>query len=122
MEDAVAAHQRALTLGGLQGIPNPEMIESALARPYSGYYRRIEQKAAALAQAMASNHGFADGNKRTTVILIHTLLAKSGYVLRPAGRRESLDRATESLVLGIVNHEISQGEVVEWFRRRIRRA
>ena len=33
-------------------------IESGLARPYHGYHRRIHQKAAALAHAMVSNHGF----------------------------------------------------------------
>ena len=120
--DALSAHERALTFGGLDGMPNPSMIESALARPYSGYYRRIEQKAAALAESMATNHGFADGNKRTTVILLHTLLAKSGYELSRADSRESLNDAIEEMVLGIVNHTLGHDEIVRWFQRRIRRA
>ncbi|MSO89334.1 MAG: hypothetical protein EXQ89_05135 [Rhodospirillaceae bacterium] len=49
---------------------NIGLIESAIARPYSGYYRSIVKKAAALLESMASNHGFADGNKRTTLILV----------------------------------------------------
>jgi len=71
--------------GGLQGVPNPHLIESALARPYTGYYPRIWQKAAALVESMARNHGFADGNKRTTLILLHTLLQRSGYTLEAVG-------------------------------------
>jgi death-on-curing protein len=68
--DALQAHDRAITdYGGLRGIPNLSMIESALARPYSGYHRLIASKAAALVESFAKNHGFADGNKRTTVIL-----------------------------------------------------
>jgi prophage maintenance system killer protein len=39
-------------------------------RPYNGYYRPIEKKAAALVESMGGNHGFIDGNKRTAVILI----------------------------------------------------
>jgi death-on-curing protein len=35
--------------GGLPGIRDVGAIESALARPYCGYYRAIEKKAAALA-------------------------------------------------------------------------
>jgi death-on-curing protein len=102
-------------------MPNPNMIESALARPYSGYYRGIEQKAAALAESMATNHGFADGNKRTTVILLHTLLTKSGYELARADVGESLNDAVEELILGIVNHSLSHDDVVHWFRSRVKR-
>ena len=67
------------------------MVESAVARPYSGYHLRIENKAAALVESVAQNHGFLDGNKRTSVILLHTLLNKSGYELvavRGEGRLE----------------------------------
>ena len=119
--DALSAHERALKFGGLDGMPNPSMIESALARPYSGYYRRIELKVAALAESMATNHGFADGNKRTTVILVHTLLTKSGYELTPADDRESLNDAVEEMVLGIVNRTLKYDEVVRWFQHRIKR-
>lgn len=102
-------------------MPNPNMIESAIARPYSGYYRSIQQKAAALAESMATNHGFADGNKRTTVILLHTLLTKSGYELTRLDAHESMNDAVEELILGIVNHSLSHDEVVHWFRSRTKR-
>jgi death-on-curing protein len=53
------AHDYALSrYGGLPGIRDLGLIESALARPYSGYYRPIEKKAAALVHSLTLNHGF----------------------------------------------------------------
>ena len=51
-----------------------------MARPYHGYHRLIHQKAAALVHAVVSNHGFADGNKRTALYLVELLVQRSGYV------------------------------------------
>lgn len=118
MADALGAHKRALSFGGRPGIPNPGLIESALARPYSGYYRSIRGKAAALVESMAGNHGFADGNKRTTLILVDLLLNKSGYVLSPLPA-ENIEDATEEMILGSVQHQLSFDDLVEWFRLRI---
>jgi death on curing protein len=55
--DALSAHAEALKYGGLDGIGNFGLIDSALARPYSGYYRKIEEKAAALVESFSTNHG-----------------------------------------------------------------
>src|SRR5438445_194495 len=46
------------------------MIESAIGRPYTGYYPRLHQKAAALVESLVRNHGFIDGNKRTAFIIL----------------------------------------------------
>ena len=114
------ANKRALQHGGREGIPNLSLVESAIARPYTGYYRRIETKLAALVESVATNHGFADGNKRTAIILMHTLLTKSGYQLVPIQGDGSLQVAAEKMVLSVVNHEIAQGDLVAWFRLRLR--
>jgi len=97
------------------------MVESAIARPYSGYYRPIARKAAAPVQSVATNHGFADGNKRTTVILLHTLITKSGYRLATVDKDQSLSDAVEKMILNVVNKEIAFEELVDWFKRRLRR-
>lgn len=57
------------------------LIESALARPYSGYHRLIHCKAAALLHSMVNNHGFVDGNKRTSWLLVELLIGRSGFRL-----------------------------------------
>jgi prophage maintenance system killer protein len=77
LADALSAHARALRTGGRDGIPNIELVASAIERPYNGYYREIARKASALVQSMSGNHGFADGNKRTTIILTHLLLSRA---------------------------------------------
>lgn len=121
MADALAAHQRALSYGGRDGIPNPGLVQSALARPYNGYYRQIHAKAAAFVQSMSSNHGFADGNKRTTLLLLETLLERSGYRLVPGAPQESLELATEQMILDVVTHQLSFDELVAWLKLRIAR-
>jgi death-on-curing protein len=118
LADALSAHDRALTFGGVDGIPNPGMVEAAIQRPYIGYYRTIEKKAAALVESMAGNHGFADGNKRTTVILLHTLLTRSGYALSGA-EDEVIADAVENMVLASVVREMDFEDLVAWFKQRI---
>ena len=49
---------------------NEHAIQSAIARPYHGYHRLIQQKAAAPVHGIVRNHGFADGNKRTALYLV----------------------------------------------------
>jgi death on curing protein len=121
LADALSAHERALRTGGLEGILNPGLIESALARPYSGYYPQIWQKAGALVQSMASNHGFADGNKRSTLLLLHTLITNSGYQLK-ALNNEDLEKALEDIIVAGASHETTIEQLTEWFRLRARRA
>ena len=73
-------------------------------------------KAAALVQSMATNHGFADGNKPTSVLLVYLLLTKSGYGLVPLS-----DDEVESMVLGVISKEISFDDLVLWFKQRLER-
>lgn len=81
LRDVIAAHDEALTYGGRHGILSRDGIESAIGRPYSGYHRKISQKAAALLEALAQNHGFVDGNKRTALLATLLLIQRSGYDL-----------------------------------------
>jgi death on curing protein len=102
-------------------VPNLSLVESAIARPYSGYHRGINEKAAALVQSMAGNHGFADGNKRTTLILLYTLLTRSGYSLNPKTEEEDINEATEEMILGVATGAKSFVEIKQWFAERTRR-
>jgi death-on-curing protein len=122
LADALSAHERALTFGGLEGVPNLSLVQSAVARPYTGYYRKIWQKAAALVQSMAGNHGFADGNKRTTLILLHTLVNNSGYKIAAAPNDEDVGRAVEDIILAAASSKTPIHELADWFRPRIVKA
>ena len=95
------------------------LIESAIARPYNGYYRRLHQKAAALVESLSRNHGFVDGNKRTTLIMADLLIGRSGYELVALGE-EDLGEALELLILRVVARELDVEAAAEWFRLRLR--
>lgn len=122
LKDALAAHDRALQCGGgAPGVVNLGSIESAIARPYAGYYRTIASKAAALTESLVGNHGFADGNKRTAVILLNLLVERSGYRLRAEGCA-AIQRAVEDMILAVARGQLSFEELVAWFERRLARA
>ena len=75
-------------------------------------------KAGAIAESVAGNHGFVDGNKRTALILIHLLVDSSRYRLQ-ALPDEDLEDAIEGLILRIADHQIEIDEINEWFRLRV---
>lgn len=112
------AHDRALAFGGLRGTRDVASIKSAIARPYTGYYRSIARKAAALTHSLALNHGFVDGNKRTALYAVNLLLRKSGYILRHQSKPIA-NREVEAMIVAIVEHQMSFDELVTWFRERI---
>ena len=114
----MAAHEYALDYGGLPGILNLDVIESAVGRPYAGYYPRIWQKAGAIAQSVAGNHGFTDGNKRTALYLILLLIEESGYSLRSL-KGENIQASIADLLVQIADHKIEIDGITEWFRQRI---
>jgi prophage maintenance system killer protein len=69
---------------------------------------------------MANNHGFIDGNKRTTLLLANLLIDKSGYTLRPRAR-EDLVKAMADMIVGVASGELTIEQIVEWFEGRLRR-
>ncbi len=67
------------------------LLESALARPRSGYYATILEQAAALMHSLALNHCFVDGNKRIAFALTAVFLRMNGFDLNvPALAAERL--------------------------------
>ena len=119
LADALGAHEVVLRdFGGLPGILNIGMIESAIQRPYVGYYRSIYKKAAALVQSVACNHGFADGNKRTCLLLLGLMLDRSGYKLTGDGSTEA-NKAAEEMIVAVAEHRMTFEQVEGWMRERI---
>lgn len=120
MQDALEGHRLALQFKGRPGILNQGLLESAIARPYSGHYRLIHTKAAALVHAVVMNHAFVDGNKRTSVYLMDLLLKKSGYGLSSDDKKRT-DEELEEMILDIAAGRLGMPEIIVWFKERIRR-
>lgn len=81
-QDVIFAHTLLVTrFGGTFGIRDEKALESAIARPRSGYYDDLIQEAAALLESLSQNHPFLDGNKRTAVTVTAAFLRVNGYRL-----------------------------------------
>ena len=76
-EQVIALHTQLISeTGGLDGIRDDSLLESALNAPFQSFdgidvFPSIQQKAARLAFGLIKNHAFIDGNKR---IGVHTML------------------------------------------------
>jgi death on curing protein len=67
--------------GGVHAIRDAALLESAVARPQSGYYADVLEEAAALFESLSQNHPFVDGNKRTAITSAGVFLLLNGYKL-----------------------------------------
>ena len=70
--------------GGLGGVRDPGLLDSALARPQNLYAYgdpTLFELAAAYAHAIVRNHPFVDGNKRAALMTAYVFLRLNGYRL-----------------------------------------
>jgi death on curing protein len=80
-------HEEALMLhGGPEGVRDPGLLESALARAKNLFYYSedapsLARLAAAYAKGIVANHPFVDGNKRTAFVVSVTFLRLNGLQL-----------------------------------------
>lgn len=87
LRDVLFFHEEALrTSGGMPGIREIGLIESALARPRASFggrqlYRTRWEKAAALLHSLVKNHGFIDGNKRVAWATVSYFLERNGHAI-----------------------------------------
>jgi death-on-curing protein len=79
LEEALYIHSQLIErFGGTEGVRDPGLLESALSRPRSGYYKSLSEQAAALMHSLIGNHCFVDGNKRMGLTLALTFLRMNG--------------------------------------------
>ncbi len=82
IDDALYIHAEQMRLfGGASGVRDLGLVESALLRPQTGYYRDLVEEAAALWESLAMNHGFVDGNKRVAFACTDIFLELNGHFL-----------------------------------------
>ena len=76
VEDVLAIHSDLIErFGGTQGVRDPGLLEAALFRPQTGYYKSLLDEAAALWESLSQNHPFIDGNKRVAFASTYVFLA-----------------------------------------------
>lgn len=99
--------------GGLHGEHDIDILYGALGRPYHGFHRSIWAKGAALLHAIATAHGFSDGNKRTSLLMLFLLYERSDYGLET---RET-DR-WDDVVVNVVTGEMTQEQLELFLKER----
>jgi death on curing protein len=106
VEDVVSLHFDALAdFGGLDGIRDEGLLESAVMAPRGGYYTSLSELAAVYLHGLAKNHPFVDGNKRTAVASAAIFLRAHGFILR-------LDADTwEAIVLDVATGKVTREEL-----------
>jgi len=110
-----AAHDRSIALhGGLPGLRDEGLLESAMERPRNRYFYEgmedIVELAATYCVAVASNHPFADGNKRAAFLCLLLFLRLNG--LRLTAERVDATRT----ILAVAAGEIGIVPLAEWIR------
>lgn len=116
VEQAVFAHDKiVVATGGLEGIRNLSLLESALSRPIASFagkdlYPDIFAKTAALVHSLILNHPFLDGNKRTATFLGYRFLLINGYKFY--ARSKELVR----FALDVEAKKFDQKEIARWLK------
>jgi death on curing protein len=114
----LAIHDRQLAgHGGLAGVRDMTLLESALARPQNlEAYGSPDaaELAAAYAFGIARNHPFVDGNKRTAFVAAVTFLIDNAIL--PQFKEVDVVLTIMKLAAG----EMTEAELASWFRGGIR--
>jgi death-on-curing protein len=80
VDEVLAIHQTLVDrFGGLPDVRDLGLLESALHRPRTGYYRDLVEMAAALFESLLMNHPFVDGNKRVAFFATDVFLRLNGW-------------------------------------------
>ena len=78
VDEVLAIHQGLISrFGGLSGVRDLGLLESALYRPRTGYYRDLAEMATALFESLLMNHPFVDGNKRVAFFATDVFLGST---------------------------------------------
>jgi death-on-curing protein len=113
---ALAIHERQISEhGGDAGVRDEALLESALARPqqlnaYGDSPPDLASLAASLAFAIARNHPFVDGNKRTAHVCYRAFLAMNDVELIASDEEKYLR------MLSLAEGSLDEAGFAEWLR------
>lgn len=104
--------------GGAEGVRDPGLLESALARPQNLFAHEkvtdLADLAAAYAFGLIRNHPFVDGNKRIAFLAVGIFLDMNDAALDP----ETADAI--SAVMALAEGSIGDREFAAWIRANLR--
>jgi death-on-curing protein len=104
-----------VTFGGLAGIRDEGLLESALARPpnLAAYGEpSLFELAAAYIFGLAKNHAFVDGNKRIAFVAADVFLQLNGFELTAAEPEAVI------VIRDLAAGELGEAEIAAWIATR----
>lgn len=103
--------------GGLPGLRDKGLLESALERPRNRWRYEPETEltrlAAAYGYGLARNHAFTDGNKRVAFQVMYVFLGLNGH------RIEAAEPEVVSLMLAVAAGDIEEQALADWLADHI---
>jgi death-on-curing protein len=121
LDEAVAFHEITLARhGGLGGVRDVTLLQSALAMPRQGFgadyaHAYPFEMAAAYAFHIAKNHPFADGNKRAALLCCGSFLRMNGWDLVSEGE-EAADA-----ILALIAGSLDKPGLAKWLEAHSQR-
>ena len=117
---AIAIHDEAIyEFGGLAGMRDQGLLESALDRPRNllAYQpgSSLFELAASLCFGVAKNHPFNDGNKRTALLSTRAFLYLHGQMLEPVQQDEV------ATMVAVAENSLNEQQLASWVRLNSRR-
>lgn len=101
--------------GGVPGVRDENVLESALARPQQKWHYAgntdIPMLAAAYAFGLVKNHPYRDGNKRIGFLVMVTFLGVNGYEL------EATDADVVAEIVALADGSESEDALAYWIRQ-----
>jgi death-on-curing protein len=119
LKEILELHRRIIQQsGGLTGIREAGMLESALAQPLMTFggeelYPTIIEKASALSFSLIKNHPFLDGNKRIGHAAMETFLVLNGHEVNATVDEQ------EQVILKVASGELERDSFTDWLRAHI---
>jgi len=100
--------------GGLLGVRDDGLLESALARPRHRWSFEPQADLASLAASygfgLTKNHPFMDGNKRIGFVAMNMFLLVNGYEI------EAPEPEIIAVMLQLANGALNESGLVDWLR------
>lgn len=115
LDEVLVIHETLVErFGGLKGVRDLGLLESALYRPRTGYYRDLLEMAAALFESLLMNHPFIDGNKRVAFFATDVFLRLNGWKLKVE------PMTAHEFLIGLLDRgECDYGHLRPWIRKAI---
>ncbi len=114
--ETIELHSRLIErFGGKDGVRDMGLLESALMRPQTGYYKSLSLEAAALLQSLSQNHAFIDGNKRVAFATAAIFLRMNGYRLRV-----DADNGESFIIDRVIKSKAEIKEIADWLEKHMK--